>query len=1566
MTTPHSLRTVLIGSDSLLVQCGEMLLREGHSIAHVVTDQDRIADWARSQSIEVLDATGDFAAALRDTTFDCLFSITWLSIISDEVLAMPSRYAINFHDGPLPSYAGLYTPAWAIKNGEEKYGVTWHAMVSGVDRGEIFEQEFFDVAPAETSLTINTRCFEAGVASFQRLVQALSAGTLEGTPQDESDRSYFGKFARPHAACNLDWSKPATELEALVRALDFGRYPNPLGTPKLSFQGELVSVTSAEVREGTATPGTVVSCNDHEIVVATGKGALALTGFAHACSAPLTAAELIARWSLVSGATFDVFGDEKCQSLTEFNGELARHEAFWTRRLEALEPLELPWSEKQGPTATRQRETVELTIPDNFSERYSGEEFSAACHAAIGGYLARIGGKHDFHVGYRTTATHELRSEFDAWVAPVVPFAFSLELDADFARAIENAEAEIARVAKHQTWMRDTIGRAPALRSQPELARGAILPIEIVSAAMDGSFDEQLAPGLSFVVYSDRHACKISYDSSSISSHAVASIQAQLEVWFHSLASGSKPLAKHDLLPEDERGRVLVEWNATHSEFESDHCVHQLFERQAMATPDAIAVVFGNEEISYSELNERANKLAHHLIELGVGPDQMVGVNVERSVELMVAVMGVLKAGGAYVPLDPEFPAERIAFMIEDARASVIVSQASLVDYLPKSEAAVVSIDGDHAAIDAHASTPPQTATKPQHLAYAIYTSGSTGKPKGVLVEHGNVSNFFTGMDERIGEVENGVWLAVTSLSFDISVLELLWTACRGFKTVIYGGLRQKSSADEQALDFGLSFFASNRNEDPATQYDFLLDSARFADTHGFASIWTPERHFHAFGGLYPNPSVTSAAIAAITENIHIRSGSVVVALHHPIRIAEEWSLVDNLSKGRVGISIASGWHPNDFVLAPDCYADRKNLMIENTTTVRKLWRGEAVGFPGPDGTEVQTRIMPRPIQPELPVWVTAAGNPDTFRQAGELGANVLTHLLGQSIEELSHKLEVYHQAWKDAGHAGRGRVSIMLHTFIGEDVDEVREIVRGPMREYLRSAVDLIKNHVSSWSAVKKSVDGGKAPEIGSLEDLPAEDIEALLDYSFERYFESSALFGTPERAFEMLESLHGLGIDEITCLVDFGVPCQQVLDSLPKLDELRQLANQRLGKRSVPLESIGQLIQRHGVTHMQCTPSMATLLVEDTQTAESLAQLDVMMVGGEPFPTELARRLGDLTTGRVLNMYGPTETTIWSSTTEVHAHLDRMTIGTPIANTQLYILDANLEPVPVGVVGELYIGGAGVTRGYHERPELTVERFVANPFRDGERMYRTGDVARWLESGEVDFQGRIDHQVKVRGYRIELGEIEAALSKHDHVAAAVVVPRELHGGSGATQLVAFVIANETAEPTPSALSGHLAHCLPEYMIPEEFNFVSEYPLTPNKKIDRKALANSNAPEKSVPEPVASPKPTLAKPAPADGEYDVAAAIETILAIWRDVLGSPTCGPDENFFDLGGHSLLTIRVQKAILEELDITVPLVDMFRFTTVRGLAEHLSPKPTAIGEGAPSKASQRAARRRRRAS
>ncbi|WP_281404514.1 non-ribosomal peptide synthetase [Pyxidicoccus fallax] len=606
------------------------------------------------------------------------------------------------------------------------------------------------------------------------------------------------------------------------------------------------------------------------------------------------------------------------------------------------------------------------------------------------------------------------------------------------------------------------------------------------------------------------------------------------------------------LLPEPERRQVLVDWNATRTEY-PDACIHTLIEAQAAREPDAVAVRCGDVALTWRELDRRANALAWRLRAQGVGPERVVGFCADRSVDLVVGLLGILKAGGAYLPLDPAYPEERLALMLEDAAAPVVLAHRHLAPTFQSSGRAVVLLDPP--AGPELADSVPACGVGPDNLAYVLYTSGSTGRPKGVLIPHRNVVSFFAGMDARIGATP-GTWLAVTSVSFDISVLELLWTLARGFKVIVHG----------------------------------------------------------------------------------------------------------------------------------------------------------------------------------------------------EKGA---------------------------------------------------------------------------------------------------------------------------------------------------------------------------------VAAESIPARIREHGVTHLQGTPSLAQALLLEPDARGALAGLRRMLVGGEALPAELAARLRDTVGGELLNMYGPTETTIWSSTHRVGAEPGPVPIGTPIANTSLYVLDAELRPVPLGVPGELFIGGVGVARGYHARPELTAERFQPDPYSDvpGARMYRTGDRARWRADGTVEFLGRVDHQLKIRGFRVEPGEIEAALAREPGVGQVVVVARaDVPGGA---RLVAYVVPRPGAALSEESLRAFARRALPEHMVPSTIVLLDALPLTPNGKVDRKALP--------APEGVRA----------AEREY-VAPRTETesrLAELWSSLLGVKQVGVEDDFFALGGDSILALRVI-ARARQAGLHLTARQLFQHPTVAGLAQVLGSGETPV--------------------
>ncbi len=613
------------------------------------------------------------------------------------------------------------------------------------------------------------------------------------------------------------------------------------------------------------------------------------------------------------------------------------------------------------------------------------------------------------------------------------------------------------------------------------------------------------------------------------------------------VADPDQRLSALPLLPPAEREQVLVHWNATATPAPAAATLPALVEAQVARTPEAVAVVAVGEQLTYHVLNQRANQLAHHLQAQGVGPGQLVGLCLERSAALLVGALGILKAGAAYVPLDPTYPPDRLAFMLADAQVPLVVTQASLVGSSAAHGAPCVCLDADAAALAAAPATNPSSGACDDDLAYVIYTSGSTGQPKGVQVPHRAVVNFLTAMAHEPGLTAADTLLAVTTLSFDIAVLELYLPLVVGARVVI---VSREVSADGRQL----------------------------------------------------------AAMLAATGATVLQATPVT------------WQLL-----------VAAGWS----------------------------------GQPG----------------------LTA--------------------------------------------------------------------------------------------------------------------------------------------------------------------------------------------------------------------------------------------LCGGEALPPELAAAL--LARGcRLWNMYGPTETTVWSTVQRVDAADGPIPIGHPIANTEVYVLDAHRQPLPIGIPGDLYIGGAGLAAGYRGRPDLTAERFVPHPFSSvpGARLYHTGDRARWRPDGTLEHLGRSDTQVKLRGFRIELGEIEVALGRHPAVGQAVVVLREDVPGN--PRLVAY-LQPEGAAPTPAALRTFLKATLPEYMVPSAFVTVEAFPRTPNGKLDRRAL----------PPPDSGSGGDRESTLPARNEVEA-----SLVRIWEEMLGTAPIGIRDDFFDLGGHSLLAVRVFARIREEFGKNLPLTALLEEPTIEHMAHVLT--------------------------
>jgi amino acid adenylation domain-containing protein len=872
---------------------------------------------------------------------------------------------------------------------------------------------------------------------------------------------------------------------------------------------------------------------------------------------------------------------------------------FWEESLAGVPTLELP-TDFPRPAAMRFRGSAvrveldaALAAEARAFSRERGVTFFVTLFSAFQALLARLSGQRDFCVG--SAVGNRGQSAFEGVIGMIVntlPIRSDLEGDPTVAEFVGRVRDATLRAYEHQHVPFDQVVR----RVQPERSAATLplcqvlfsfhdapmpplrfggLELQVEEALNNGSakFDLQVVgiPRAEQGVAGAEHEVVLvwEYSTDLFRRETVLRMVHRFETLLRAMIRNpALPVSALELMDDAERGRVVDAWNRTQSPHDG-RCIHQLIASQAARTPDAVALVFADEAVCYRELDARANRLARHLARLGAGPEARLGICLERSVEMVVALLAVLKAGAAYLPLDPAYPPDRLAWMLGDAGARIVVTEERLRGLVSAPGVRAVRVDGDAAAIAAEPSGPPATAVAPANAAYVIHTSGSTGRPKGVVVTHANAAAFFAGMDERVGGPIPGTWLAVTRIGFDIHVLELLWTLARGFRVVV---------------------------------------------------------------------------------------------------------------------------HP---------------------------------------------------------------------------------------------------------------------------DLERARE-------------------------------DG-----------------------------------------------------------------------------------------------AVARQIRRHGVTHLQCTPTLAAILIAESGV-EALAGLDRVLLGGEPLPPDLTARIGAVLPDGLLNVYGPTETTVWSTTHAVGAVEGPVSIGRPIANTRVYVLDGGLRPQPVSVPGELCIGGAGVTRGYLDRPGPTAERFVPDPFAavPGARMYRTGDRARWRDDGTLDCLGRLDQQVKIRGFRIEPGEIEAVLRAHPAVRDCVVAARD--DGAGGKRLAAWVVAGGHA---PAAeLRAHLRARLPEHMVPSSFTSLAALPLTPGGKLDRAAL------------------PT---PEPAPAEDAAAVPLEgdagEIARIWAELLGRERVGAYDNFFDLGGDSLLAARVVIRTRDLLRREVSLVSLFDHRTLEAFArvareapplETMDPDDDLFASGDPS--------------
>ncbi|MFC0599819.1 amino acid adenylation domain-containing protein [Streptomyces palmae] len=787
---------VLIGGNSLVVTCAELLLSHGHPILGMVSPDPGIRDWARQRRLPALDFGPELVERLAAEPFDYLFSIANLRMLPAALLDLPRELPVNFHDGPLPRHAGLYATSWAVLEREVSHGVTWHVMTERADEGDILAQRPVTVTEEDTSHTLNVKCFEAGYASFAELLDHLESGQLQRSAQDLSARTYHGRFDRPDGGGFLSWDRPSAELHAAVRAADHGPYPNEFGTAKIIAGDGALLVGGLQPLPGRpeAPPGTVLRDTRDGLEVATADGAVRLTGLTTPTGAP--AAPILAARGIRPGHRLPTPDPELLGTATRAQARTLRQENHWRRRLARLEPAELIGSE--GTVRGGGHSCVPVPTPAGAADAAARagirrDQWLLAAHLA---FLTRVGVAEGTDVHWRAAPPDTGFLPVDALYAAFVPLRIPSLDSADMAvlgtRTIQlTQEAERRGTHPHDLWVRH-----PELRGRRPSAPGLPIAIEVCE---DLSVPAAPAEGTSLLIRIPRgeapRPCQWVVRDGTFDRRTL-DLLAEYATAF--LAGAVSPEGARDLsrIPLGVGARLSSATQTTDpadADLPLDSCVHHLVARQARRRPDAPAVSCGEEIVSYAELDRRSSALAGHLRARGIGPGQLVGVFLERSARLPVALLGIIKSGAAYVPLDPIYPADRIGYMLADTALPLVVTESRLAARLPEGHGEALVLDRQWSEIEAATPEPGEEVSSGQD-AYVLYTSGSTGRPKGVRIGHRALTNLVCSMCLTPGITEQDTLLAVTTVCFDIAGLEL-------YAPLVAGG--RVEVAPEQAVADG-------------------------------------------------------------------------------------------------------------------------------------------------------------------------------------------------------------------------------------------------------------------------------------------------------------------------------------------------------------------------------------------------------------------------------------------------------------------------------------------------------------------------------------------------------------------------------------------------------------------------------------------------------------------------------------------------------------------------------------------------------------------------------------------
>jgi amino acid adenylation domain-containing protein/FkbH-like protein len=1227
---------------------------------------------------------------------------------------------------------------------------------------------------------------------------------------------------------------------------------------------------------------------------------------------------------------------------------------YWKEKLKnAPQVLELPTDRPRQASESFRGEVVQAVLPRELKDKLnqlSREQGATLFMTLLAGFealLSRYSGQRDLVVG--TAIANREQPELENVIGlflNTLPLRADLMGDPSFSEILTRAKETALGAYEHQDMPFEKL--VEELRPERSLRHSPLIQVYFVlqnapveSVPLQSLRWKHVPSGLKTVkgdMYLSMHESaegiegRLEYSTDLFDAATMERFLGHFQVLLEAaVANPALKLSQLPLLTEAERQLILVDWNATESAYPRDLILPQLFEQQAARTPEAVACILPGEtaaldqQLTYRELNQRSNQLAHFLRKRGACPGQRIGIFVERSLDMMVGLLGIQKSGAAYVPLDPGYPPERIRLALEDAQAPLLITQQSLVAALPETGAGVVCLDRDWPEITKQSAANPVPTATSDDLLYVIFTSGSTGRPKGVQVPHRAVLNLLAFMGGLLRAGTGDVFPALASMAFDMCIPELYLALISGGRVVV---VPREVSADGEALAGLLRRTGATVVHATPTTWNLLLEagfSGKGLERVIGAEPVPPElsrRLLEADPSLYNFYGPTETTVWSTYH--HFVSPSEPVVIGKPLANTQVYVLDKNQQPVPVGVE-GEIYIGGDGVT--DGYLNRPELTAEKFVpnpfaTEQSLETGETNGLLAHELFALQSIRVSNRVAAVFGKQTVTYGDLNArsnqlARYLRALGVvpDVLVGLcLDRSLDMLIALL---------ATHKAGGAYVPLDPTHPKERIG----FILGDARPAVLLTQKSLRESLPETSAQVVCVDA-------DWQMIAVESPEPLTPYEFPTHLAyvlyTSGSTGKPKgvqiehgNLLNLLLSMRKLpglrSTDRMLATTTLSFDIAQLEIYLPLITGAQVVLASR--EEAADGQRLLALMAQAKPTVMQATPATWRMLVEAGWSGSPKLKV---LCGGEALPADLAQQL--LPRCRELwNMYGPTETTIWSSLYRVRAGLNgAVPIGRPVANTSMYVLDENFLPLPVGVTGELYIGGDGLARGYHNRAELTSEKFVHDPFghKPGARLYRTGDLAKYLPDGNIQYLGRTDFQVKVRGFRIELGEIESALVQHPAVRQAVVSARE--DAPGDKRLVAYVVPKPGSHLNITEARTYLKQSLPDYMLPSALVELDALPLTPNGKVDRKALPKPESRSSEAQEYLAPRTPEE----------------EVVAGIWSEVLKLQQVGIHDDFFALGGHSLLATQVTSRIRQAFKMELPLRALFEAPTVAGLAARIA--------------------------